>query len=169
MGKLAISEMVLFYKLSNKQRATRGVVDVFKWWVSSNLESTKQWVKLESTRAQNGILLRWSWSRIKGEVRETKREWGLERADALSQIELVATQRSSTWLLVYMKSWGSLSIFPRISRKQLLKYHGSWEWLWSASWNRNPTCGLLHYNRGTGCFWDTSYTHHWSTCYCWPA
>jgi len=31
MGKLAISEMVLFDELSNKQRATGGVVDVFKW------------------------------------------------------------------------------------------------------------------------------------------
>ena len=31
MSKLAISEMVLFDKLSNKQRATRGVVDVFRW------------------------------------------------------------------------------------------------------------------------------------------
>jgi len=31
MGKLAILEMVLFDKLSNKQRATGGVVDVFKW------------------------------------------------------------------------------------------------------------------------------------------
>ena len=28
--KLAILEMVLFYKLSNKQRATRGVVDIFR-------------------------------------------------------------------------------------------------------------------------------------------
>jgi len=31
MGKLAILEMVLFDEPSNKQRATRGVVDVFKW------------------------------------------------------------------------------------------------------------------------------------------
>jgi len=31
MGKLAISEMVLFDELSNKWRATGGVVDVFKW------------------------------------------------------------------------------------------------------------------------------------------
>jgi len=31
MGKLAILEMMLFNKPSNKQRATRGVVDVFKW------------------------------------------------------------------------------------------------------------------------------------------
>jgi len=31
MGKLAISEMVLFDEPSNKQRATGGVVDVFKW------------------------------------------------------------------------------------------------------------------------------------------
>jgi len=30
MGKLAISEMVLFDKPSNKQRATRGVADVFR-------------------------------------------------------------------------------------------------------------------------------------------
>jgi len=30
MGKLAISEMVLFDKLSNKQRATGGVADIFK-------------------------------------------------------------------------------------------------------------------------------------------
>jgi len=31
MGKLAISEMVLFDKPSNKQRATADVADVFKW------------------------------------------------------------------------------------------------------------------------------------------
>ena len=31
MGKLAILEIVLFDELSNKQRATRGVVEVFKW------------------------------------------------------------------------------------------------------------------------------------------
>jgi len=31
IGKLAISEMVLFDEPLNKQRATRGVVDVFKW------------------------------------------------------------------------------------------------------------------------------------------
>jgi len=31
MGKLAISEMVLLDEPSNKQRATRGVVDVFRW------------------------------------------------------------------------------------------------------------------------------------------
>jgi len=31
MGKLAILEMVLFDEPSNKQRATRGVADVFKW------------------------------------------------------------------------------------------------------------------------------------------
>jgi len=31
MGKLAISEIVLFGELSNKQRVTGGVVDVFKW------------------------------------------------------------------------------------------------------------------------------------------
>jgi len=31
MGKLAISEMVLFNEPLNKQRITRGVADVFKW------------------------------------------------------------------------------------------------------------------------------------------
>jgi len=31
MGKLAISEMVLFDEPSNKWRATGGVVDVFRW------------------------------------------------------------------------------------------------------------------------------------------
>jgi len=31
MGKLAILEIVLFDKPLNKQRATREVVDVFKW------------------------------------------------------------------------------------------------------------------------------------------
>ena len=30
MGKLAISEIVLFDELSNKQRATREVADIFK-------------------------------------------------------------------------------------------------------------------------------------------
>jgi len=31
MGKLAISEMVLFDELLNKWRATEGVADIFKW------------------------------------------------------------------------------------------------------------------------------------------
>jgi len=31
IGKLAISEMVLFDEPSNKWRATGGVVDVFRW------------------------------------------------------------------------------------------------------------------------------------------
>jgi len=31
MGRLAILEMILFDKLSNKQRATGGVADVFRW------------------------------------------------------------------------------------------------------------------------------------------
>jgi len=31
MGKLAISEIVLLDEPSNKWRATRGVVDVFRW------------------------------------------------------------------------------------------------------------------------------------------
>jgi len=31
MGKLVISEMVLFDGSSNKQRATKRVADVFKW------------------------------------------------------------------------------------------------------------------------------------------
>jgi len=116
MGKLSILEMVLFDEPSNKRRATREVVDIFRWWVSTNLEFTKQWVDLELTRAQNGILLRWSWPRIKGEVRETKSEWGSEKADALSQIKLVAAQGSSMWPSVCVESWGSLSIFPRVSR-----------------------------------------------------
>ena len=118
MGKLAILEMVLFNEPSNKQRATRRVVDVFRWWVSINLESIKQWVDPESTRAQNGILLRWSWLRIKREVRETKSEWGLEKADALSQIRLVAIQGSSMQSSVCAESWGLLSIFLRVSWSQ---------------------------------------------------
>jgi len=31
MGRLAILEMILFDELSNKQRATVGVADVFRW------------------------------------------------------------------------------------------------------------------------------------------
>jgi len=31
MGKLAISEMVLFDELLNKRRATRRVADIFRW------------------------------------------------------------------------------------------------------------------------------------------
>ena len=172
MGKLAILEIVLFDKPSNKWRATGGVADVFRWWVSSNLESTKQWVDPELMRAQNGILLRWSWPRIKGEVRETKSEWESERADALSRIGLIAAQGSSTQPSVCAESWGSLSIFPRVSWKQLLEYQqllkhcGLWERLWSASWDRSPACGLLHCNRGIDCFRDASCTCRWSTYHC---
>ena len=166
MGKLAISEMVLFDDPSNKQRATRGVADVFRWWVSTNLESTKQWVDLESTRAWNGILLRWSWPRIKKEVREMKSEWESERADVLSWIGLVAAQGSSMPPSVCVEFWGSLSIFLRVSRRQLpeyqqlLKHCGLWERLWSASWDRSPTYGLLHHNRSTDCFRDASCACH---------
>jgi len=42
--------------------------------------------------------------------------------DALSQIGLVAAQGSSTWPSVCVEFWRSLSIFPRVSRKQLLEY-----------------------------------------------
>ena len=175
MGKFAISEMVLIDEPSNKQRATGGVTDVFRWWVSTNLESTKQWVDPESTRAQNRILLRWSWPRIKREVRETKSKWGSERVDVLSWIILVAAQWSSTWPSVCVESWWSLSIFSRVSRKQLpeyqqlLQHRGLWERPWSASWDRSPACSLLHRNRGTDCFQDTSCARRWSTCHCWPA
>jgi len=31
IGKLAISEIILFDEPSNKWRATRGIADVFKW------------------------------------------------------------------------------------------------------------------------------------------
>ena len=175
MGKLAILEMVLLDEPSNKRRATGGVADIFRWWVSTNLESTKQWVDPESTRAWNRILLRWSWPRIKREVMETKSEWGLERVDALSRIGLVAAQGSSIWPSVCTESWELLSIFLRVSRRQLpeyqqlLKHCGLWKRPWTASWNKSPTYGLLHHNRGTDCFQDASCTRHWSTFHCWPA
>ena len=46
-----------------------------------NLESTKQWVEPESTRAEK----RMEETETREEVRETRREFGSERADALSQ------------------------------------------------------------------------------------
>ena len=175
MGKLAISEIVLLDEPSNKRRATGEVADVFRWWVSINLESIKQWVDLKSMRAWNRILLRWSWPRIKEEVREIKSEWGLERVDVLSRIGLIVAQGSSTQPSVCVESWGSLSIFPRVSRRQLpeyqqlLKHRGLWKRPWSASWDRSPTCGLLHHNRGTDYFQDASCACRWSTFHCWPA
>ena len=42
MGKLAILKMMLFDGLSNKQWITGRVTDVFKQWVSTNFEFTKQ-------------------------------------------------------------------------------------------------------------------------------
>ena len=93
----------------------------------------------------------------------------------MSRIGLIAAQESSTWPSVCAESWGSLSIFPRVSRRQLLEYqqllkHRSpWERPWSASWDRSPACGLLHHNRGTDCFRDASCARRWSTCHCWPA
>ena len=95
--------------------------------------------------------------------------------DALSRIGLVAAQGSSTQPSVCAESWGSLSIFLRVSRRQLLEYqqllkHCSlWERPWSASWDRSPACGLLHRNRGTDCFQGASCARRWSTCHCWPA
>ena len=50
-----------------------------------------------------------------------------ERVDALSWIGLIATQGSSTQLSVCAESWRSLSIFPRVSYKQLLKHYSPWE------------------------------------------
>ena len=41
MDKLAILEIVLFDELSNKWRATKGVTNIFKWWVFTNFEFTK--------------------------------------------------------------------------------------------------------------------------------
>ena len=67
---------------------------------------------------------------------------------------------------VCAESQGSLSIFPRVSQKQLLKHHSLWERSQSASWGRSLTCGLLHHNRGTDCFQNASYACHWSTCHC---
>ena len=49
MGKLAILEIMLFDKLSNKWRVTGEVADVFKLWVSMNFECTKQWVDFTQT------------------------------------------------------------------------------------------------------------------------
>ena len=120
-------------------------------------------------RAQNQILLRWSWPRIKRERRETKSECRSERADVLSWLKLIATQGSSIQLLVCVEFWGLLSIFPRVSWKQLLQHYGLWRWLWSVSWDKSLTYGLLDHNRGTDCFWAASYAHYQSTCHCWPA
>ena len=53
----------------------------------------------------------------------------------LSQIELIAVQRGSTWPSVCVESWRSLSIFLRVSWKQLL-----------ASLEEKSTCKVL------GCF-----------------
>ena len=167
--------MVLLDEPLNKQRVTRGVANVFRWWVFSNLESTKQWVDLELMRAQNRILLRWFWPRIKREVRETKSEWESERADTLSRIGLIAAQESSMRPSVCAESWGSLSIFLRVSQRQLpeyqqlLKHYSPWERPRSASWDRSSTYGLLHHNRDTDCFWDAFCACHWSTFHCWPA
>ena len=126
-------------------------------------------------RAWNGILIRWSWPRIKRDVRETKSEWESERADALSQIGLVAAQGSSTQPSVCAESWGLLSISLRVSQRQLLEYQqllkhcSPWERLWSTSWDKSPAYSLLHHNRGTNCFQDAFCACYWSTCHCWPA
>ena len=67
---------------------------------------------------------------------------------------------SSMWPSVCVESWGLLSIFSRVSQKWLLEYQqslkhcGLWEWPWSASWDRSPTCSLLLCNRDIDCFWD---------------
>ena len=39
-----------------------------------------------------------------------------------SRIGLIAAQGSSTWLSVCAESWGSLSIFPKVSQRQLPEY-----------------------------------------------
>ena len=89
--------------------------------------------------------------------------------------ELQMSSGSSTQPSVCVEFWGLFFIFLRVSQKQLpeyqqlLKHHGLWERLWSASWDRGPACGFLYCNRGTDCFWDTSYACHWSTCRRWPA
>ena len=71
------------------------------------------------------------------------------------------------WLSVCMESWESLSIFLRVSQKQLLEYQQLLKHC--GPWDRSLACSLLHCNRGTGYFRDTSCACHWSTCYCQPA
>jgi len=87
MSEVAILEILVFDELSNKQRTTRKIIDIFKLWISTNFESIKQWVNLEDSeliRAQNSVLLRYSWLRIKRKLRKVKKEWWLEGADTLS-------------------------------------------------------------------------------------
>jgi len=57
----------------------------------TNLESTKQWVDPESTRAEIG-----GESRRKREVRDTRSELGSERADALSRTSSLGAQDGVT-------------------------------------------------------------------------
>jgi len=55
MGKLAISEMVLFDEPSNKQRATGGVANVFRWTMSRprvNESSERNFIKVILTKDQ---------------------------------------------------------------------------------------------------------------------
>ena len=57
-----------------------------------NSESTKQWVEPESTRAEK----RTEETETREEVRETQREFGSERADALSRTTSGDAQEGST-------------------------------------------------------------------------
>ena len=56
----------------------------------------------------------WIWSSIQTNKKERgNREFGLERVDVLRCIGLVVIQMSLTWPLVYIKSWGLYTNFPR--------------------------------------------------------
>ena len=159
MGKLPISEIVLFDEPSNKWRATRRVMDVFKWWVSTNLESTKQWVDLKSMRAWNRILkviLTNDQGRDKGNT-----EWMRIRKSRC--VESDQTHCCTEKFNIALSLCRVLGVTLYFSKGFL---EAVAEVPWSAFWSRSPACGLLHCNRGTGCFWDTSCTRYWSTCHC---
>ena len=77
-----------------------------------------------------------------GRGKETKSEWGSERADTLSWIGLVVAQGSLMWPSVCVESWRLLSIFLRVSQKWLLEYQQLLNSCWSIMALRSD-CGLL--------------------------
>jgi hypothetical protein len=87
IGSLAIWVMVELGVPSNKQSLIGGIVVIVILCLDTNDESKKQWDEPESIRV--------CIDREFGIVRDIKRESGLERADALSQMNFATRSRST--------------------------------------------------------------------------
>ena len=86
-GNDTTSEIILFEVPSNRCSSTGGVEVVGRECPRAKAESKKQCIDPESTSVQMGIGWRWSGAHTRGETRGIQREFGSERADAVTPLE----------------------------------------------------------------------------------